>query len=133
MAWTSPKTWAASEVLTAADMNTYVRDNEKQLLRTLDVTSTSLTGGTPPANNELVHMQAGYSTITAATGGTAITFPTAFSNGVIAVNVDAFNSVDMCLASACTTSAVTVKLTDTTSGAIRSSGTYYIMWIAIGW
>lgn len=27
MAYTSPKTWATNDVLTAADMNTYVRDN----------------------------------------------------------------------------------------------------------
>lgn len=27
MAWTSPKTWNVGDVLTAADMNTYVRDN----------------------------------------------------------------------------------------------------------
>lgn len=27
MAWTAPKTWAVNDVLTAADMNTYVRDN----------------------------------------------------------------------------------------------------------
>ena len=27
MAWTTPKTWSVSEVLTAANMNTYLRDN----------------------------------------------------------------------------------------------------------
>lgn len=27
MAWTTPKTWAIGDVLTAADMNTHVRDN----------------------------------------------------------------------------------------------------------
>lgn len=27
MAWTTPKTWAVNEPLTAADLNTYVRDN----------------------------------------------------------------------------------------------------------
>jgi hypothetical protein len=27
MAWTSPKTWAVGNVLTASEMNTYVRDN----------------------------------------------------------------------------------------------------------
>lgn len=29
MAWTSPKTWNVGDVLTAADMNTYVRDNTR--------------------------------------------------------------------------------------------------------
>lgn len=31
MAWTSPRTWVAAEVLTAALMNVHVRDNEKVL------------------------------------------------------------------------------------------------------
>lgn len=28
MAWTAPKTWAVNDILTAADLNTYTRDNE---------------------------------------------------------------------------------------------------------
>ena len=31
MAWTSPRTWVASEVVTAAIMNTHVRDNLKAI------------------------------------------------------------------------------------------------------
>jgi hypothetical protein len=31
VSWTSPKTWAFGEVLTSADMNTYVRDNTQFL------------------------------------------------------------------------------------------------------
>lgn len=31
MTWTSPKTWVVSDVLTASDMNTYVRDNTSDL------------------------------------------------------------------------------------------------------
>jgi hypothetical protein len=31
MAWTTPKTWAVGDVLTAADMNTYVRDDLEAL------------------------------------------------------------------------------------------------------
>lgn len=31
MAWTAPKTWSVGDVLTAADMNAYVRDNTKWL------------------------------------------------------------------------------------------------------
>ena len=31
MAWSTPKTWTAGSVLTAADMNTYVRDNDSAL------------------------------------------------------------------------------------------------------
>lgn len=31
MAWTTPKTWTVGDVLSAADLNTYVRDNAKWL------------------------------------------------------------------------------------------------------
>lgn len=31
MAWTAPKTWAVGDVLSASDVNTYVRDNTKWL------------------------------------------------------------------------------------------------------
>lgn len=31
MAWTTPKTWSVGDVLTAADLNAYVRDNNKWL------------------------------------------------------------------------------------------------------
>lgn len=31
MAWTAPKTWAVGDVLSASDVNTYVRDNAKWL------------------------------------------------------------------------------------------------------
>lgn len=31
MAWTTPKTWVTGEALTAADMNTYIKDNQLAL------------------------------------------------------------------------------------------------------
>jgi hypothetical protein len=31
MTWTNPKTWAPNDILTAADLNTYTRDNELAL------------------------------------------------------------------------------------------------------
>ena len=34
MSWTNPKTWSFGEVLTSADMNTYVRDNTEALFNT---------------------------------------------------------------------------------------------------
>ena len=48
MAWTTPKTWAANDVLTAADMNTHVRDNLDALQTWTSWTPTwTATGGTP--------------------------------------------------------------------------------------
>ena len=31
MAWNTPKTWGVGDILTASDMNTYVRDNTDYL------------------------------------------------------------------------------------------------------
>lgn len=45
MAWTTPKTWNADEVLTASDMNTYVRDNT-EALRNRESDDYVLDGGT---------------------------------------------------------------------------------------
>ena len=36
MAWTAPRTWVAGEVLTAALLNTHVRDNENVLKASID-------------------------------------------------------------------------------------------------
>lgn len=52
MAWTSPKTWTANDVLTAADMNTYIRDNTKAITEWSTYTpSWTATGGTPTVGN----------------------------------------------------------------------------------
>lgn len=53
MSWTTPKTWASGDILTASDMNTYVRDNTdytmntamKKLLSTTASYSSTLTVG----------------------------------------------------------------------------------------
>lgn len=50
MAWTTPKTWTAGDTLTAADMNTYVSDNDADLdLRTVKTfaDSSARTSGIP--------------------------------------------------------------------------------------
>lgn len=43
MVWTTPKTWNASDVLTATDMNVYVRDNQNYLYARLDEVAVSST------------------------------------------------------------------------------------------
>lgn len=52
MAWTSPKTWSVGEVLTASDMNTYVRDNLNALKA-------------PPSDNYEANEGANYTTSSA--------------------------------------------------------------------
>lgn len=52
MAWTSPKTWAADDVLTASDFNTHIRDNLKAATEWTAYTPTwAATGGTPTIGN----------------------------------------------------------------------------------
>jgi len=41
MAWTAPRTWAVSEVVTAAIMNTYIRDNQLYLKTDIDTINAS--------------------------------------------------------------------------------------------
>jgi hypothetical protein len=45
VAWTNPKTWSFGEILTSADMNTYVRDNTEEL-RANAADASFLTSGT---------------------------------------------------------------------------------------
>lgn len=45
MAWTAPKTWATAEVLTAADMNTYVSDNMEETAPGIATSSGSIICG----------------------------------------------------------------------------------------
>lgn len=48
MAWTTPRTWTASEVVTSSIMNTHVRDNLNALTTWTSYTPTwAATGGTP--------------------------------------------------------------------------------------
>lgn len=55
MAWTAPKTYSTSEVLTAADMNTFQRDNiddlHRRITQVLQMDSTTLTDDTVGAVN----------------------------------------------------------------------------------
>lgn len=52
MAWTSPRTWAAAETVTAAIMNAHVRDNLKAMSEWTAYTPTwAATGGTPTLGN----------------------------------------------------------------------------------
>ena len=86
MAWTSPRTWVASEVVTAAIMNTHVRDNLKAIgdawtAYTPTFTNLTVGNGTLSAS----YVQAGkwvtyrgsliFGTTTAVTGSIIISLP----------------------------------------------------------
>jgi hypothetical protein len=52
MAWTAPRTWTAGEVVTAAILNTHVRDNLKAATEWTSYAPTwTATGGTPTLGN----------------------------------------------------------------------------------
>lgn len=69
MSWTAPKTWSVGDLLTAGDMNTYVRDNTTILPGVSGkITSAgTITSGT------------GFSVSAHTTGNYTITYTTAFS------------------------------------------------------
>jgi hypothetical protein len=69
VAWTTPKTWNVGDILTAADMNTYVRDNTKWLLA---ITGSVHSGGT-------VLQGSGFSSVKNSTGVYTVTFSVAFA------------------------------------------------------
>ncbi|MEN8172018.1 MAG: hypothetical protein ABFS03_03975 [Chloroflexota bacterium] len=59
MVWTAPKTWAVDEVLTAADMNTYLRDNTEHLFdRPSDSYENDLSGNISTTSTVLVAVDA---------------------------------------------------------------------------
>lgn len=47
MAWTDPRTWVTSELVTAAILNTHIRDNSRELWRETFFVAFSTVGGTP--------------------------------------------------------------------------------------
>lgn len=49
MVWTNPKSWATNDILTATDLNTYVRDNSNNLGSWTNYTPAWTAGTTNPA------------------------------------------------------------------------------------
>lgn len=49
MAWTDPKTWATNDVLSASDMNTYVRDNGRAIGKLTSYTPSWTASSTNPS------------------------------------------------------------------------------------
>lgn len=86
MAWTAPDShvWTTGEVVTATNLNTYIRLNLDALSQSLQVISGNGSAPTTPG----VKVQIVNITFTAASGGTAITYPVAFSSWSIPVAVD---------------------------------------------
>jgi hypothetical protein len=62
MAWTAPRTWVTAELVTAAIMNTHVRDNMKELWREIELVPQTSAVGTP-GNGGIIGINAGTTVI----------------------------------------------------------------------
>lgn len=56
MAWTTQKTWVTGEVLTAPDLNTYVRDDMNYLYNGRELASAGISGAQSIANNTTTYI-----------------------------------------------------------------------------
>lgn len=134
MTWTPPKTWTFGEVLTAADLNTYNRDNIDHLPRMLAASAVAF-GNNPPDVGSL-DMQAGSAVITFTGGVGTLVWPTPWPQGLLMVllgNGDGgvggnvmFEAFVYGLVS------MQVRAVDTVAG-VLASGTLRVNWLAIGW
>lgn len=92
MAWTTPKTWTVGEVLTAAGLNTHLRDNDIALAGPQAATVAALTalwGGSPPLGARGMLTQ-GTSVIPVVWSGGWYTEPVAIANASAFVQKNAF-------------------------------------------
>lgn len=71
MAWTTPRTWVANEILTAALLNTHLRDNLNFLYPTKTIPSKMIAY----LNDVVANIPSGWSELTAARGRTIVGMP----------------------------------------------------------
>ena len=133
MTWTTPKTWSFQEVLTAADMNTYVRDNSNHLLRTLG--SNGAVYGFGVADVGELDVQCGSAVLTFSGGLATMNWPVGWSTTIVSVLL---TSGDSGVSPNCifevwtaTLSALTIRITDTVVHN-NPAVTTRVNWIAVG-
>lgn len=127
MAWTNPKDWAAAETVTAANMNTNLRDNLEHIAGTAGFTATpSATKGIEPlsgyflgANAVNMHIEAGTDTTA---GGPPGTVTVTFAN--------AFAAAPIVLVSGAEATVISISATQAELGTVGTTKTVY--WIALG-
>jgi len=137
MAWTTPRTWVASETVTAAIMNTHIRDNLNALVRSTNAGSNS------PSTTTSNLLQSGTGTISlsaAVTGTSAVTFGTAYSNAPIVTitgsstttgGLNLVYAIDASTNSGVpTTTGFTARATSQLGGTLTATARF--SWIAIG-
>lgn len=140
MAWTSPRTWVAGETVTAAIMNTHVRDNLTALFPAIPLSGVGGSiGGSPPTfNSGLFVVQAASDVVTYVTGGVTHTFPAAFPTGLLTViptpgDVALSFAQAQVVAAGSTASGFKFKAYNNAGTEIANSSTIRVNWLAIGW
>ena len=90
MTWTNPKAWAGSEVLTAADMNTYVGSNTEYVYDNTPISNQWLSGTTSVAQlNQRIESGTAYIGLTKEVyGSTLVTYNTAYGTAPRVVTSD---------------------------------------------
>ncbi|HEY2086383.1 MAG TPA: hypothetical protein VGH54_10225 [Mycobacterium sp.] len=128
MAWTTPRTWVAGETITAAIMNTHVRDN------LVDVNNAPRWFGTGGIDTGALVapllLQSGTASVANAAGGTTINFPFTFPNGLVApfVTLNGGGRADITGSSQV---GIIVKNYNT-AGTQLTTGTSFVFWLAVG-
>jgi hypothetical protein len=128
MTWTTPRTWVAGETVTAALLNTHVRDNLNMVVQS----ATSGAGAILQSGTDTVSLSA------AVTATKAITFATAFaaapnvtvgSQFTTSGATDFVAGVDATVGNP-TTTGFTVRVMSTTKISITTTARIY--WVAVG-
>lgn len=134
MAWTTVKNWAGSEVLTSADLDTYLSDNTDYLYDNCPATTGFLGGinGTTWTDQLNQRIESGTTYIpmtTAAYGSATVTFNTAYGTGPRVVT-DPGNIYVRSMAVSVGTGGFTMYAMAGTGGTV--TGSIYPTWQAIG-
>lgn len=132
MAWSAPKTWAGTEVLTSADMNTYVRDNLDYLFDSTPISTGWMNQGTLVSqSNQRIESGTKYVAIANTTyGSAAVTFNTAFGTAPRVVMTECNLGNANCRALTVGTGGFTGYVFNGSGG--TTTGSAIFNWMAIG-
>jgi hypothetical protein len=131
MAFTTPKTWAGTEVLTSADMNTYVRDNIDYLFDSCPTSTGWMNHGTLVAqSNQRIESGTHYLGLTTATyGSDTVSFNAAFGTAPRVFVTE--NNLGLA-GHGRAVGTGSFKIYGIVCGAGTASGSAYLSWMAIG-
>lgn len=123
--WTSPKTWNSGDILTAADMDTYVRDNTTFLSSSTGATVATSQTTTSTTYADLATVGP---TVTVTTGAHALVIVTCqlFNNGANNGSFMGFAVSGATTTAAADATALEYDQNANASNALRASAMYYV-------